>query len=180
MMWGRCGVDLVVAAALDAVKENVEVPWRTTREKEGVKVVEVSSETAASVAPDATSSDTPVPGTQTTTVEPASKPANSPTTASIPSSTPPYDTSSTLTPPTPASFTRTLSERHFARALKEITPSASEALGTLSDLRKWNAEFGGGERKKSNKAWGGRFGFGGSGKKDGREEGSGRVGGIVP
>ncbi|KAF8609980.1 AAA-domain-containing protein [Ceratobasidium sp. AG-I] len=164
--------NLVVAAALDAVKENVEVPWRTKKDKEDVKVVEVSSEIAASVAPDATSSDTPVPGTQTTPVEPARKSPDTPNTTS--------SSNQALVLPTPAPFTRILSERHFARALKEITPSASEALGTLSDLRKWNAEFGGGERKKLHKAWGGRFGFGGSGKKEGPEEGSGRVGGVAP
>lgn len=158
----------------------MKVPWKTTREKE-VKTIEVPHEIAANVAPDATSSDAPVPGTQTAAIEPIPQsPDTSNFSSTLPSTSPSSlaSNSSSTSPQVP--FTRTLSERHFARALKEITPSASEALGTLSDLRKWNAEFGGGDRKKLHKAWGGRFGFGGSGRKEGPEEGSGRVGGVVP
>jgi len=46
--------------------------------------------------------------------------------------------------------------------LQEITPSASESLGTLSSLRKWNEEFGEGAALKGKKrrGWGGGFGFG--------------------
>ncbi len=56
---------------------------------------------------------------------------------------------------------RVLYLRHFTQALKEITPSSSEALGTLADLRKWNEEFGEGRRdRKTRQVWGkGRFGF---------------------
>ena len=35
---------------------------------------------------------------------------------------------------------RVLHSYHFEKALKEITPSASEQLGTLADLRKWNED----------------------------------------
>ncbi|KAH7340850.1 hypothetical protein B0J17DRAFT_627154 [Rhizoctonia solani] len=173
--------NLVVAAALDAVKEKISLPWRTRsgsdKSDEKEKVADVPKVDAANVAPDATSSDTPVPGMQTVTESSSTAPAqtkeekSSLTAETKAASTPiqPMDV------PTPA---RTLRNEHFTRALKEITPSASEALGTLADLRKWNAEFGGGDRKKSNKAWGGRFGFGGSGKRpDG--EGTGRVAGVV-
>jgi hypothetical protein len=54
-----------------------------------------------------------------------------------------------------------LSVHHFNKALKEITPSSSEALGSLADLRKWNEEFGEGRKdKKSRQVWGkDRFGF---------------------
>lgn len=57
---------------------------------------------------------------------------------------------------------RVLTIANFERALKEITPSSSETLGTLSELRKWNEEFG--EGRKNNKRriqlWGkDRFGF---------------------
>jgi hypothetical protein len=47
------------------------------------------------------------------------------------------------------------------KALKEITASASESLGTLADLRKWNDEFGEGRKdKKRVQVWGrGNFGF---------------------
>lgn len=56
---------------------------------------------------------------------------------------------------------RVLNSSHFAQALKEITPSSSEALGTLSDLRKWNEEFGEGHKNKKRRLiWGkDRFGF---------------------
>jgi hypothetical protein len=55
---------------------------------------------------------------------------------------------------------RTLHWRNFDAALKEITPSSSEALGTLGDLRRWNKEFGEGRKEKKKQVWGkGRFGF---------------------
>ncbi|EUC62212.1 AAA ATPase, putative, partial [Rhizoctonia solani AG-3 Rhs1AP] len=148
--------NLVVAAALDAVKEKVSLPWRTRngdgkgKEKEKEMAVAESSSTVSPQAVDEKSSSASETKTASTPIQPTSESA----------------------PP------RTLRNEHFTRALKEITPSASEALGTLADLRKWNAEFGGGDRKKSNKAWGGRFGFGGGGKRpDG--EGTGRVAGVV-
>ena len=54
---------------------------------------------------------------------------------------------------------RILRPHNFAKALKEITPSASELLGTLADLRRWNDEFGEG-RKRKKQVWGkDRFGF---------------------
>lgn len=54
---------------------------------------------------------------------------------------------------------RVLRMSHFEKALKEITPSASEQLGSLADLRKWNDEFGEGGRKRGKRIWGGKFGF---------------------
>jgi len=56
---------------------------------------------------------------------------------------------------------RVLSLRHFAKALKEITPSSSESLGSLAELRKWNEEFGEGKQnRRRQQVWGrGRFGF---------------------
>ncbi|CAE6500388.1 unnamed protein product [Rhizoctonia solani] len=158
--------NLVVSAALDAVKEKVSLPWRTGKngDKIGEKVADVSNVDAANVAPDATSSDTPVPGTQTVAESSAAAPAQTTEEKSI--STAEATIVSKSTQPAAESVpARTLRNEHFMRALKEITPSASEALGTLADLRKWNAEFGDGGRKKSHKAWGGRFGFGGSGKR---------------
>jgi hypothetical protein len=65
---------------------------------------------------------------------------------------------------------------NFTKALNEITPSASESLGTLSDLRKWNEEFGEGGRQRKRMMWGGRFGF-----SDTRAEGGeGKVGSTSP
>ncbi|ESK96837.1 hypothetical protein Moror_6415 [Moniliophthora roreri MCA 2997] len=57
---------------------------------------------------------------------------------------------------------RVLARRNFDKALREITPSSSEALGSLAALRKWNEEFGEGRnnRKKRQVIWGkGLFGF---------------------
>ncbi|KAF9780523.1 hypothetical protein BJ322DRAFT_1023783 [Thelephora terrestris] len=46
------------------------------------------------------------------------------------------------------------------KALKEIAPSSSESLGTLSELRKSNDEFGEGKREKRRNMCGkGSFGF---------------------
>ncbi|CAE6490353.1 unnamed protein product [Rhizoctonia solani] len=170
--------NLVVAAALDAVKEKISLPWRTRsgseKGSEKQEIADAPEVDAANVAPDATSSDTLAPGTQTVTESSTTTPAQTTEESSTETKTPSTPVQ-LADAPTPA---RTLRNEHFSRALKEITPSASEALGTLADLRKWNAEFGGGDRKKSNKAWGGRFGFGGSGKRpDG--EGTGRVAGVV-
>ncbi|KAH9180615.1 hypothetical protein EDB89DRAFT_1920100 [Lactarius sanguifluus] len=67
------------------------------------------------------------------------------------------------TPPTSgdseSATQRVLRPHNFVKALKEITPSASESLGSLADLRKWNDEFGEG-RKRKKQVWGkDRFGF---------------------
>ncbi|KAG8912322.1 hypothetical protein FRC01_005160 [Tulasnella sp. 417] len=63
---------------------------------------------------------------------------------------------------------RLLHKRHFAKALTEVTPSSSESLGTLHDLRKWNEEFGEGRVKSGGRKakWGEKFGFGGKDAKD--------------
>ncbi|TFY81767.1 hypothetical protein EWM64_g2244 [Hericium alpestre] len=55
---------------------------------------------------------------------------------------------------------RLLHLKNFAKALNEITPSSSESLGSLTDLRKWNEEFGEGRKHKRRQVWGkDRFGF---------------------
>ncbi|KAG9017084.1 hypothetical protein FRB90_001814 [Tulasnella sp. 427] len=63
---------------------------------------------------------------------------------------------------------RLLHKKHFAKALTEVTPSSSESLGTLHELRKWNEEFGEGRAKSGGKKtrWGDKFGFGGKEAKD--------------
>lgn len=62
--------------------------------------------------------------------------------------------------PDPSQQLRIISLRHFQKALKEITPSSSESLGSLAELRKWNEEFGEGGRSRKRKVWGrGQFGF---------------------
>ena len=112
-------LDLCVSAALDAIKENVELPWS------------IATETSTLPA-------NPSPVLQTQEAEKAAEEGDP-------------------SPQTP--ITRVLKLRNFTKALKEITPSASEFLGSLADLRKWNDEFGEGRRERQKKMWGGRFGF---------------------
>jgi hypothetical protein len=103
-------LDLCVSAALDAVKENVSVPWVVERSKSFSQ------------------------GTSQTSNDGAAQPLDDPQ-------------------------RRVLRPHNFAKALREITPSASESLGTLADLRRWNDEFGEG-RKRKKQVWGkDRFGF---------------------
>jgi hypothetical protein len=111
-------LDVCVSAALDAVKENVSVPW----------VVERSQNSGRDTSQTSNADD-----------DGAAQPSN--------------NSASSVTQ------NRILRSHNFARALKEITPSASESLGTLADLRKWNDEFGEG-RKRKKQVWGkDRFGF---------------------
>ncbi|KAI6036115.1 hypothetical protein BKA83DRAFT_4158703 [Pisolithus microcarpus] len=72
----------------------------------------------------------------------------------------PLNLSSTVEAP-PLSYSRVIHPRHFTKAFKEITPSSSETLGSLADLRKWNEQFGEGRKDKRRlQVWGrGRFGF---------------------
>jgi hypothetical protein len=110
--------DVCVSAALDAVKENVSVPW----------VVERSKDPSRDALQTSNADD-----------DGAAQPSNE---------------SAAL-----ATQKRVLQPHNFTKALKEITPSASESLGTLADLRKWNDEFGEG-RKRKKQVWGkDRFGF---------------------
>ncbi|KAF7305108.1 AAA domain-containing protein [Mycena kentingensis (nom. inval.)] len=82
--------------------------------------------------------------------------------------------SSSTEAPSPTDVPRVLHLRHFTKALKEITPSASEFSGTLAELRAWNKEFGEGRTntKKRQQVWGrDRFGFG----EHAKSSGDGRV-----
>ena len=60
---------------------------------------------------------------------------------------------------TPKQLCQVISLSNFEQALKEITPSSSESLGTLSELRKWNDEFGEGKMDKGRSMWGRSFGI---------------------
>lgn len=134
-------LDLCVSAALDAVKENVEVPWKsdvlkTSPASELITPPEVASLDTASAL------QTSETGTRTETQADAQEP-------------------SLEEPVVESPHVRVIHVRHFTKALKEITPSSSESLGSLADLRKWNEEFGEGRKdRKRNQVWGkGRFGF---------------------
>ena len=128
-------VDLCVSAALDAVKEHVHVPWKQ------------SPAQASSADADSTdslkvfNSDSSSPIAPSEVVEPEK-----------------VEDAASMQEPAP--HTRVLHLHNFLKALKEITPSSSESLGSLSDLRKWNDEFGEGRKGKRKSPWGrGLFGF---------------------
>ncbi|EAU88467.2 ATPase [Coprinopsis cinerea okayama7 len=135
---------LCVSAALDAVKENVHVPWLSVSQPTEAKN---EAESTVSSESDAT------PKCPPTTVEGA-----------VGSPVPDTSDGTTTTPsaePETARHARVLHLRNFLKALKEITPSSSESLGSLADLRRWNEEFGEGRNDRRRKqVWGkGRFGF---------------------
>ncbi|KAG1768323.1 hypothetical protein EDD22DRAFT_245422 [Suillus occidentalis] len=133
---------LCVSAALDAVKENVEVPWKPD-------VLKTSPASELITPPEVASLDT-VSALQMSETETRTEIQAD---AQEPSLEDPVVESSP--------HVRVIHIRHFTKALKEITPSSSESLGSLADLRKWNEEFGGGRKdRKRHQVWGkGRFGF---------------------
>ncbi|KAF8509276.1 hypothetical protein JB92DRAFT_2730503 [Gautieria morchelliformis] len=138
---------LCVSAALDAVKERVTLPWNVPRAKADSQQASTYIISATSTAQEP--SGTTATGSDTDTQSP--------------------------TPSAPPPPLRILSMSNFTKALSEITPSASESLGTLADLRKWNEEFGEGGRQRKRMMWGGRFGF-----SDQRPKGGGKVGSVSP
>ncbi|KAF8201688.1 hypothetical protein BJ912DRAFT_1019567 [Pholiota molesta] len=127
---------LCVSAALDSVKEHTFLPWAS---RHAISAPATLPENQLPVV------DAPTSALGTT---------ESTTDASESTSTTPK------APEVPAA-PRILRLHNFTQALKEITPSASETLGSLADLRKWNEEFGEGRRdRKKRQVWGkGRFGF---------------------
>ncbi|TRM57547.1 hypothetical protein BD626DRAFT_464684 [Schizophyllum amplum] len=172
---------LCVSAALDAVKETVTVPWSNTskpasevREAEVVSQAEPSAEEAS--APEPASAAEPASQSGNAAPESQSAPEASstvePSTSKDPASSAPAIEEKSELPP------RVLSLRHFEKAMREITPSSSESLGSLAELRKWNDEFGEGRKDRRRKqVWGkGSFGF-----TDRTREGeAGRVAPVLP
>lgn len=149
--------DLCVSAALDAVKENVQLPWVTTSSSANIQT-EPTEPTPSSASVTQPSSEDQATDAQATTQSSSSDSAATEGSA----------TESTAG----AEPSRALHLRNFTKALKEITPSSSETLGSLSELRKWNEEFGEGrQNRKRQQVWGrGRFGFVEYPKKDGKAE----------
>jgi hypothetical protein len=150
---------LCVSAALDAVKERLVVPWGHP-----------SGKLAADSMGDPSSE--PVASTSTPTFVESGPSSDRGSAPAIPSSPPPLDVESTLgeTTSNPLPHQRILHRRHFTKALKEITPSSSEFLGTLADLRRWNEEFGEGRTNRRRQVWGkDRFGFTDQGDKIAQE-----------
>jgi hypothetical protein len=134
--------DLCVAAALDAVKENSQLPWSVPTGHHPSSITAMQSVVSAQ------GSRTVPPSTIECTPEKIQEQDEVPFEVVEPDVT-----DKNPSPP------RILRAVHFEKALKEITPSASEAMGTLTDLRKWNDEFGEGGKKRGKRIWGGKFGF---------------------
>ena len=134
--------DLCVAAALDAVKENTQLPWSVPTDHRPPPTITPQSVVSAQGSP--TVPHSIIERTSEKFLEQDEAPSEivEPDATDKDSSAP-----------------RILRAYHFEKALKEITPSASEAIGTLADLRKWNDEFGEGGRKRGKRIWGGKFGF---------------------
>ncbi|OSX65067.1 hypothetical protein POSPLADRAFT_1136329 [Postia placenta MAD-698-R-SB12] len=126
---------LCVSAVLDAVKERVTVPWRSRPS--------LSSTVAQSKAPMAeTQADNGAVADATTSEGEPIGEAEATVLAEVPAEA------------------RVVSWHNFEKALKEISPSSSESLGSLADLRKWNEEFGEGRKGRKQVVWGkGKFGF---------------------
>lgn len=161
-------LDLCVSAALDAVKERVNVPWRSSLS---------SASSSSAVPPDVqqatetqqrtamTAEEYAVDPSLQSTMEPLSEARAESTDDTVPSESSAHTadaaadhvTTSSAAESTPP---RMLTWKNFEKALKEITPSASEYLGSLAELRKWNDEFGEGRKERRKQVWGkGRFGF---------------------
>ncbi|PIL24102.1 transporter [Ganoderma sinense ZZ0214-1] len=161
---------LCVSAALDAVKERVTVPWRPSASSSASSPASgeakpgednIKQAPTSRLAPEQHGSFGERKETTPAREDPAQQdePAATATSASNPdsaSASSQDNPSATAEVPHP----RSLAWRNFEQALKEITPSASESLGSLAELRKWNEEFGEGRKTKKNQVWGkGRFGF---------------------
>ncbi|KAF8831434.1 hypothetical protein HHX47_DHR1000411 [Lentinula edodes] len=139
---------LCVSAALDAVKEDIKLPWQVSSSLDSLD----SPTTHDQVNADSKA----IAGESTLEESKDEQVGTSPPLEEMPQ---PSDVKSTHS--NSSSHLRTLARRHFDKALKEITPSSSESLGSLADLRKWNEEFGEGRKDRKRKSvWGrGRFGF---------------------
>ena len=149
-------IDLCVAAALDAVKAGVTLPWGAT--KAPLEATPAGAPSTTGVLTGEAGArvlvvENDVDAQPTTTDQAPEPPSESPEPSA---SSSPDDTAGALSDHP----RRVISLSNFEKALKEITPSSSESLGTLSELRKWNDEFGEGKREKRRNMWGkGSFGF---------------------
>ncbi|THU86408.1 AAA-domain-containing protein [Dendrothele bispora CBS 962.96] len=144
---------LCVSAALDSVKEHVKLPWITlTSEVANTPNTEVASSVTLEQSGNADDQFIVTEVKSTTAQGPTSQDQSQ---ASNSSKSPSQQL------PEPAKVPRIITQRNFDKALKEITPSSSETLGSLSELRRWNEEFGEGNKERRKRlVWGkGRFGF---------------------
>ena len=179
--------DLCVSAALDSVKEHVELPWKhdpvivpipATNPESPSPITTSSSDSSQKQLDEDLTKTESLPSSLSEPIAPVKTPDNevspsiSPPEKPLDSSKVPDDNLSQSTE-TPVHPKRILHLRNFLQAQREITPSSSESFGSLADLRKWNEEFGEGRRdRKRRQVWGrGQFGFiehGNDGLKEGR------------
>jgi hypothetical protein len=172
-----------VSAALDSVKEHVELPWKhepliariPVTNPESPPSITISSSSQQQLDENLTKEES-LPSEP---IAPVASPDNEASPSiSISSPEQPLDSNvpngnspqSTLPlPETPVQPKRVLHLRNFLQAQREITPSSSESFGSLAEIRKWNEEFGEGRKdRKRRQVWGkGQFGF--------VEHGSGRL-----
>lgn len=128
--------NLAVAAALACVREELEQ----------ANSAAASSITESSPLPP--SSHLPVPSPSSSSSSTTSSSEESPPPTTIPS------LNNFKYPPR-----RTLSPRHFVRAMEEISASISEDMGSLSAIRKFDEKFGD-RRGRRKRLGGGGYGFG--------------------
>lgn len=177
--------DLCVSAALDSVKEHAFLPWASrhaisasaTLAENQLPAIDTSISALDTTESTTDASDSTVkndslisspssdvaPGNTTARSVDESASTESTASDSISEAIPTASADESTTPKAPEvqATPRILRLHNFTQALKEITPSSSETLGSLADLRKWNEEFGEGRRdRKKRQVWGkGRFGF---------------------
>lgn len=174
--------DLCVSAALDSVKEHVELPWKhvplitpipaTNPESPSSITVSSSSQqqldenlTKGESLPSSLPSTPQEPNASVAALDREASPSISTSSpeqlldSNVPNGNSPQST--LPLPKTPVQPKRVLHLRNFLQAQREITPSSSESFGSLAELRKWNEEFGEGRRdRKRRQVWGkGQFGF---------------------
>lgn len=161
---------------MNAVKDNVSVPWKTgtkkgkerapgqstyTRPKPSTNIIPMPELAGASIVE--------VPEFTTSVTSTGSTTMNSPpsTLKPTPSSTEAWtDTSSPPSPadPEPArnkspfATTRVLAHRHFSHALSQVGPSSSDDQSTLGEIRAWNVKYGSGANKPAGILGGGYAG----------------------
>ena len=162
-----------MSAALDSVKENVELPWKhdpviapiPATDPEFLSSIMTSSSLQPQLNENLTKKDELLPSEPIAPVDNEASPSISgsspeqPLDSNVPNDSSPQSTSPM--PETPAQPKRVLHLRNFLQAQREITPSSSESFGSLAELRKWNEEFGEGRKdRKRRQVWGrGQFGF---------------------
>ncbi|QRV80902.1 AAA family ATPase [Ceratobasidium sp. AG-Ba] len=140
--------DLCVAAAMDALKEGVKLPWLAKNDKP-----DEGSPSKANIANDPELKKEDLSDDET------------PPLKSDPNSESPSAASTGVTTPEEkpeAVKPRVLFNRHFVRALMDVAPSSSESQGAMSELRKWNTQFGTGARDQPRTTGSLPYNYGGS------------------